>query len=213
MSLLDQLGGEKIPGAFDKNSPLGATVTGTIVKAEIVQMRDFVTGNPETWDDGNPKNQVRIVLDVNGDKQAVYIKAWGVGTQNLKDAVHAAGMTDLDVGATFTATFESVIPSDNPKFSDTKVFAYGLKPASATAGMFADTTTGEITQQQSATSVPVEAPAPQPATAPPAPASGPTVVEQIKQLHAMGLAADAIKAALGNNPAVNDQVIAAAIAA
>lgn len=208
MSILDQLGGEKTPGAFDKNSPIGATVTGTIVKAEIVQRRDFMTDKPETWDDGNPKNQVRIILNVADDEQrAVYIKAWGQAAQNLKDAVHAAGMSDLDVGATFTATYASTIPSDNPKFSDTKVFTYELKPASATSGLFADTTTGEVTQQPTPSSVPVEAPAP-------APAQGAlTVVDQIKQMHALGLAPDAIKAALGNNPAVNDQVIAAALAA
>lgn len=218
MSILDSLGGEKVPGAFDRNSPIGSTITGTIVKADIVQMRHYTTGDPETWENGDPKNQVRIILNVGGEEQrAVYIKTWGVNAIALKEAVLAAGMSDLDRGATFTATYSHDIPSDDPKMSPTKAFSYALKPASATGGFFADTTTGEVTQQQTPASVPVEAPpapAAAPAPAPPAPAAqGPSVVDRIKQLHALGLDSTAIKAALGNNPAVNDQVIAAVTAA
>lgn len=203
-SILDSLGGEKLPSAFGKDSAIGETVTGTIVKAEVRQMRDLATNKPEVWDDGNPKNQVVITLDPgNGEHVGVYVKAWGVNAQNLKDAVLAAGMTDLDRGAEFTATFAREIPSDTRGFSPTKVYEFELKPASNTAGLFAQT-------EQPAPPAQAE---PTPAPAAQATAGAPTVVEQIKQLHAAGLTPDQIKAALGDNPAVNDQVIAAVTAA
>lgn len=196
MSIIDQLGGEKIPGAFSKDSPVGATVTGTIVKAEIMQMRDFATGQPETWEDGNPKNQVRIVLDVNGDQQAVYVKTWGINAQNLKDAVQAAGMSDLDRGATLTVTFDHEEPSDNPRFNPAKIYTFALKPASGTAGIFT----------QPAVPATEAAPAGQ------APAAqGGNVIDEVKQLHASGLTPEQIHAAIGQRLPLD--AIAAVLAA
>lgn len=204
MSILDQIGGEKLPSAFSKDSVIGETVTGTIVKAEVRQMRDFATNKPEVWDDGNPKNQVVITLDPgNGEHVGVYVKAWGVNAQNLKDAVLAAGMSDLDRGATFTATFAREIPSDTRGFSPTKVYEFALKPASSTGGLFSDTTTNEATPP---------APAPAPAAAPAAGAGEQPIADQILALHAAGIGQEQIVAALGSNPAINANVVAAVIA-
>ena len=225
MSVLDSIGGDSTPSAFNKDDPIGTTVTGTVIKADIRQVRNYETNKPEFWDDGNPKEQLAVTLDI-GDQQprGLYLKTWSQNAKDFKKAVQDAGLSDILPGTKITATYayDEANP-DNPRLSATKRHTYKISGPSATGGFFADTTTGEVTQQPTPSSVPIEAPvqpalpaqpAPQPAAAAPAPAQGAlTVVDQIKQMHALGLAPDAIKAALGNNPAVNDQVIAAALAA
>jgi hypothetical protein len=42
----------------------GDTVGGTIVsEPEVQQQRDFVSGALLFWDDGSPRNQIKVVLD------------------------------------------------------------------------------------------------------------------------------------------------------
>lgn len=64
--------------AFDN---IGDTVTGTIVSIEQVQQTDMQTGQPATWDDGQPKMMIRVELatELRSDpldegKRTVYLK-------------------------------------------------------------------------------------------------------------------------------------------
>jgi hypothetical protein len=95
----------------------GATVTGTIVSASVVQKRDFDTNEPEVWADGQPVQQVKVSLQTTLDEgpnpdddpddgiRNVYIKGWGDQLRALRAAIKAAGAGDLEPGGTFSVTY------------------------------------------------------------------------------------------------------------
>lgn len=226
-SLDDALGGGA-KGFFRSETPVGASVTGTITQVTVIQSTDFATKKPETWDDGRPKELAAVTVQTalregedDTGQRAVYIKLWGVQAQALKDAIQAAGgpgakaSSVLVPGATFTATFTGTQPSDFG--SPTKLYTYQIVPA-ATAAL--DQVGGQPVQQPAAPSAPaaapVSAPAPQPAPAPAAPAApatpvaGPTPAEQAKQLAALGMTAEQIAPQLGLDPGVVQMLINAA---
>lgn len=224
---LDQaLAGGGAPSAFNKDSPIGASVTGTIVNAEIRQITDYVTQKPKTWDDGRPQMNVVITLqtdqrdpDVADDdgQRRVFIKTWGVWRDALNAAIKAAGGSKasdvLTPGARFTATFTETRPSSMG--SPMKVYAYKIEPA-AQAGLDAAVAApggGQAgdpwaTQQQAAPVQQQEAPAQQQAAAPVQPAAaegGTDPAAQAKQAQALigiGLSDDQIAAATGLDPTV-----------
>jgi hypothetical protein len=82
-----------------KFAELGDEVDGTITQPpEDMQARDFDTGKPAFWDDEKtqPKMQTRIILNVNGEEQALYASgrmAWAISS-----AIGDAGASDLEVG-------------------------------------------------------------------------------------------------------------------
>jgi hypothetical protein len=59
-------GGKGPKAAFAKGDPIGLEVGGTVVGAPIVrQSTDLATGQPETWQDGNPKTEIVVVVQTN----------------------------------------------------------------------------------------------------------------------------------------------------
>lgn len=168
MSLADaiaQTGGT--PSAFTKETPAGTSVEGRVVSADIQQRRNYEDPNKlETWDDGNPKQQVRIVVDTGQPHQdpewkgtterAIYVKWWGEQKQALIGAVRSAGDTDVREGGWFKAAHTHDRPSDNPRLNDEKLFSYDYRQPSADAGLAlgggqqVNTATGEVTGQQTA---------------------------------------------------------------
>ena len=212
---LDQaLAGGGAPTFFTKDSPVGATVTGTVVAAELRQVTDYATQKPKTWDDGRPQMQVIVTLNTNerdpanpddDGQRRVFIKTWGVWRDALNAAIKAAGGTKasdvLTPGAQFTATFTETRPSSMG--SPMKVYAYKIEPA-AQAGLDAAVTpppaggqAGDpwATQQQA---TPPAAQAQQPAAGPDPVAQA----EQAKKLISIGLTDDQIAAATGLDPTV-----------
>lgn len=160
MSLADaiaQTGGT--PSAFKKETPVGTSVQGRVVSADIQQRRNYEDPNIlETWPDGNPKQQVRIIVDTgqpdpdaeNTTERAIYVKWWGDQKQALLGAVRAANDTDVREGGFFKATFTNERPSDNPRLSPEKLFAYEYQAPTSSAGLNVgggeqvDTSTGEL---------------------------------------------------------------------
>lgn len=95
------MGGGVKSAKFDKP---GAKVGGTIArKPELQQQRDFDSGKPLTWDDGSPRQQIKVVLatderdddDDNGER-GLYLK--GGLLKAVQAAVKAAGAKGLEVG-------------------------------------------------------------------------------------------------------------------
>lgn len=95
------MGGGVKSAKFEKP---GAKVSGTIARApELQQQRDFDKGTPLTWDDGSPRQQIKVVLatdakdddDDNGER-ALYLK--GGLLKAVQAAVKAASAKGLEVG-------------------------------------------------------------------------------------------------------------------
>lgn len=78
----------------------GVEVGGVILSAEVQQVRDFDTQEPQFWQDGNPMNEVVIEVqtderDGENDKgvRAHHVKTWGDQAKELKRALREAGAT------------------------------------------------------------------------------------------------------------------------
>ena len=95
------MGGGVKSAKFEKP---GSKVSGTIArKPELQQQRDFDSGKPLTWDDGQPRQQVKVILataerddeEDNGER-ALYLK--GGLLKSVQAAIKAAGEKGLAVG-------------------------------------------------------------------------------------------------------------------
>lgn len=156
--LLANAGG--ITAAFDKNTPIGTTVQGTITDADVRQTTDFDTGKPETWDDGTPKQQLRIVVQTDqrtsaddDGKRAIYVKWWGEQRLALLAAIDKAGDDDVQIGGQFWARFSGTKPNEkNPRLNDIKLYEYAYQKPANTAGLNMNPAQqpGQAPQQQQA---------------------------------------------------------------
>lgn len=142
--LLANAGG--ITAAFDRNTPIGAAVQGTVTDADVRQTTDFDTNKPEFWDDGSPKQQLRIVIQTDqrtspddDGKRAVYIKWWGEQRQVMLKAMEKAGADDVEVGGQFWARYAGSKPNEkNPRLADIKLYEYAYQKPANTAGLNMD---------------------------------------------------------------------------
>lgn len=123
--------------AFGQDAEIGATVKGRIVSAEVRQQTD-PDGNPKTWADGSPRNQLVVVLqtdqgdgDTDDGQRALYAKdgryevASGKGTALLtaiREAVKKAGAKGLDVGAVLTVQFSGLGKKTSAAYSAPKLY-------------------------------------------------------------------------------------------
>lgn len=157
---------------------IGASVTGTIEASDVIQSRNFDTGEAEVWGDGKPKQLIRVTLhtslidpndpDEDG-RRAVYIKGWGDPIRTLRTAIRAAGDSDLRIGGTFTATYvgdgEPAVLQNGRKGFPPKMFQYEYVPPSATRSLLAEPPSQQPSfSQQTQTTWPVQQPASAPAT-------------------------------------------------
>src|SRR3954465_8954102 len=93
-----------LPSAFRKNHPIGTVWSGKVVRVDVRQVRDD-DGNPETWDAGNPKQQIVVPIqtdrrapDRSGDDgvRGIYIKWWGEQRKALRECLQTAGVDDIE---------------------------------------------------------------------------------------------------------------------
>lgn len=137
-SLADLLAGaDGVKSAFNKESTIGEVVTGQILEAEVRQVTDYDSGAPKFWDDGNPQQQVRIVVQTterdpmkpdDDGRRAIFVKWWGDQRQALMAAIKASGDTDIRVGGNFSAVYAGDKPSDNPRRNPAKLYEYAYQP-------------------------------------------------------------------------------------
>lgn len=95
-----------------KFDTIGATAKGPILSLDMQQQRDFNTGLGMTWDNGDPKQQLRIVLetdlrdnDQDNGQRAIYVK--GQMQQAVRDAIKTAGAQKIEVGGTLAVRYDS----------------------------------------------------------------------------------------------------------
>lgn len=90
----------------------GDIAKGPIVSLDMQQQRDFNTGVGLTWDNGDPKQQLRVVLatdqrdnDQDNGQRAIYVK--GQMQQAVRDAIKKAGAQKIEVGGTLAVRYDS----------------------------------------------------------------------------------------------------------
>lgn len=189
---------------FNKHSPVGSKVVGTIVSTDVRQVRDPETNDLKFWDDGNPRQQVVVVLDTDlrddgpddDGRRAVFIKWWGDQRRALLDAVKDAGDDDLHVGGKFAAEYYG--DGEQPKnkvYSPAKLYRFDYVKPSPTAGLLNQP--AETAAAPPAAAPAAAAPTPPPAAAAATPTSDPAeALQKVKQLIALGLDDGAIANAL-----------------
>lgn len=114
LALLDELDAafatNTTPSAFSADTEPGTAVQGVISNVQLRQSRDFKSGEPATWPDGAPKNEVVVTVETDEGPRKVYIPTWGRSKSWLSEAVGKAGVQKVsDVlrpGSQFAARFE-----------------------------------------------------------------------------------------------------------
>lgn len=163
------------PSISFNNMPFGTSYTGTVLELPaMVQARDFETGNPATWSDGNPKMTVVTKLSIDGEERSLWAPKPSAMFAAISDAQKAAGAA-LAIGGTLTVTYVGDKPNaTNPRLNPAKQYTAVYQPPNA----FAEETVAQVLDAT---------PAAQPAqAATPAATSGPTP-EQIAALKAAGV--------------------------
>jgi len=201
-------GGDTVPSISFKDAPVGASVTGKVTEAPIlVQSRDFDSGNPAFWPDGNAKMSVvtKLVL-ASGEERGLWAAKPSAMFAAIAEAQKTAGAL-IAVGGTLTITLVGEKPNaTNPRLNAQKLYAVTYVPPNAFEAQQAPATSG-VGQwgAQSATPPPPvwaapaaaapaqawqqPAPAPAPLAVVPAPAAAPQqwTPEQIAAAKAAGI--------------------------
>jgi hypothetical protein len=138
MDDLDRMLSGGVKGAKFENP--GDSISGIVDDVMIRQATEFGTGKPLTFDNGDPREQIVVVIkvdnhtpeDENDDGfRAVYIKGWGQQRRAFIQATRDGGKPVQ--GSRFTATFVRLEPSKAGGFP-AKVFEYRIQQLDTPAG-------------------------------------------------------------------------------
>lgn len=140
------MGGAGAPSA--KFPTVGTSHGGRITEQPTVeQQRDFQTGNPKFWDDGNPMMQLVVTIQTdqrdpsveNDDgRRRIFVK--GQLKTAIQEAVRNAGARGLEVGGHLTVTYTHNGEVKKAGFNPPKQFTAKYVPAAQTE--FASTNGG-----------------------------------------------------------------------
>lgn len=93
---------------------IGTIWKGKILRTELTQQRDYTTGDPKFWDDGNPMMQAVVTIQTDQRDPAVddddghrrlFVK--GAMQAAVKEAVLAADARQLEVGGTLAVQYHA----------------------------------------------------------------------------------------------------------
>lgn len=156
-------------GKSAKFTEIGDTVKGAVVSAESRQQTDYTSGEPLTWDDGNPRMQLVITLatdqrdpDDPTDDGHRNLYAKGKLLDAIRQALKAAGVK-LAEGGTLAVQYTGDGTPKNPKHNPPKEYVAEYAPPSKVAGaasLLGDTATPTPqAPQQAAPAAPAAQPA------------------------------------------------------
>ena len=195
-----------VPSLSFKDSPIGFSYTGTVVRLpELIQARDFETGEKAWWDDAHTEAKMTVVLHVkmsDGQERALWAPKPSSMFAAIADAQRVTGKR-MALGDTLTVTLIGEEPNrTNPKLNPAKQYRVVIAPADPFSGDA--TTTASV---QSATSNGHAVAAAAPAVSAPAidPSQAAAVLGQIRGLIGFGLTDEQIVTTI---PAATPEVIA-----
>lgn len=118
-----------------KFDAIGASVTGTITEATVRQQRDYATGEPKTYDDGNPMKEVVLTLatslrdsSIEDDDGARRVFVRSAMLSALRDAVREAGARKPEIGGVVTVTYTGDGEPSRKGFNPPKQFNVSYQP-------------------------------------------------------------------------------------
>ena len=104
-------------------------VWGTVMAYELRQQHDIATGEPLTWPDGNPKNQIVITLlteesedDEDDGLRRVYVKVPSQLLTAMRQAVTKAGAKGIDEGGKFLVRYTGDAEPKQRGFNGQKLY-------------------------------------------------------------------------------------------
>lgn len=123
------------PGYFDKESPIGDSISGPITAIAFRPKRE--KGAIVRWQDGSP--QLNLILTIQTElhqdeaddgQRSIYVKWWGEQKKGIAKAVNSAKLAAPKVGDTLSVTYASDGPQPTDKqLSPEKFFEYSYTPA------------------------------------------------------------------------------------
>lgn len=130
--------GNSVPSATFKQP--GIEHKGIITALDTMQVRNFKTKLPETWDDGNPKMQAVITLRTDERDESIEndngVRRLFVGSKGMREAIAAAvkksGAPGLAVGGKIGVKFTREAEGENG-LNPSKVYAAKYEPPPAGA--------------------------------------------------------------------------------
>ncbi|WP_423858968.1 hypothetical protein [Alloscardovia omnicolens] len=199
---------------FTGDSQPGEMVEGEIVSIEVTQVNVFGKKQPDYWQNGDPKQQIHIVLQtqlppVDSDddgRRSLWVKGWGAHLKALRDAAKKAGVDEPHIGDRMRAKFMGF--GERGKASQLpKVYEYTIIPASQAAvsnlmGGGASSTPAPVATPTPAPVAPATPAAPVPAAAIPTTAVSQPNVNDIKALLNIGKSEEEIAALMNTSVAV-----------
>lgn len=114
----------RTPAVSFKDAPVGTKVR-FLVKSEakMVQSRDFESGDPATWSDGNPKMAAVFQGEVGGEARSLWAPKPSSMFTAIAQAQADAGGRRIGTGDTLIVTLTGTKPnSKNPKLNDQKLY-------------------------------------------------------------------------------------------
>lgn len=130
-------GGAK--SAFNKATPIGTSITGTIRDITVRQATEYGTGAPLHFPSGDPKEQIVVEIQAEGIEpedadddlvRGVYVKGWGQQRRAFQEAAKRDGKPA--VGDRFTATYVRDGVNKQGGFPP-KEFEYRITPSQGAA--------------------------------------------------------------------------------
>jgi hypothetical protein len=118
---VDPFADESAPSVSFKNAPVGTTKTLEVLEpAVLLQTRDYKTGEPANWPDGNPK--MAAVVKVKEDDEVKSV--WASKPSSLYRAISEAQKTAgrLEPGDELIIRFDDTKEQDDPKKEAQKLY-------------------------------------------------------------------------------------------
>lgn len=124
-------GGTSTPSLSFKDAAPGTSYTCVVVEAPtLLQSRNFETGNPDFWPDGNPKMSAVVKVTVNGEERSIWASKPSALFAAIANAQQTAGQ-QITPGGTLVVTYTHDKPNDNPRLNAAKQYSAVYTPPNA----------------------------------------------------------------------------------
>lgn len=126
---------ERYPSVSWKNAKKGTTIDGIVIETpKQVQARDFETGEPAFWDDGNKKMTVVVGLQLqDGEKRSLWCPVPSAVFAAVAEAQKKSGELIAEGGRLRVKFVDEEPNAKNPKLNPKKLFKAKYDPPDAFA--------------------------------------------------------------------------------